>query len=52
MKYYIKITNKETNESMVMSVPVFTSKKKAEEWAKELDKAMNDNAKSEVISEV
>lgn len=40
MKYYIKVTNTETGKSMVMSIPVFTSRKKAQEFADEFVKPM------------
>lgn len=32
MKYYIKAKNTETGKVMIMSTPVFTSRKKAQEF--------------------
>ena len=49
MKYYIRTKNTETGKSMVMDIPVFTNKKKAQKWAEEFDKAMKGKAKSEVV---
>ena len=49
MKYYIKAKNTKTGESMVMSIPVFTSRKKAQEWADEFVKSMTPVARLEVI---
>ena len=49
MKYYIKITNTETNESMITNTPKFTSKKKAQEWAEAFDKSIKAKSKSEVV---
>lgn len=33
MKYYIKARNTETGQTMIMATPVFTSRKKAQEFA-------------------
>lgn len=49
MKYYIKAKNTETGESMIMSIPVFTSKKKAQEWANSFDNTMKGIAESKVV---
>ena len=51
MKYYIKAKNTKTGECMIMSIPVFTSKKKAQEWADEFVKCMTPVARLEVIKE-
>lgn len=49
MKYYIKATNTKTGETMVMSRPIFTSRKKAQEFANEFVKSMPKVASMEVI---
>lgn len=49
MKYYIKAKNTKTGECMVMSVPVFTSRKKAQEWADAFESKMTPVAKLEVV---
>ena len=49
MKYYIKMTNTETGRAMIHPSPTFTSKKKAQEWAGEFEKAMKGKAKAEVV---
>lgn len=49
MKYYIRTTNTETNKTMVMTTPTFTSKKKAQQWAEAFDKSMKGKSKSEVV---
>ena len=51
MKYYIKAKNTKTGECMIMSIPVFMSKKKAQEWADEFVKCMTPVARLEVIKE-
>lgn len=51
MKYYIKAKNTETGESMIMSIPVFTSKKKAQAWAEEFEKKMTPVGKAEVVKQ-
>lgn len=38
MKYYIKATNTETGKTEIMATPVFTNRKKAEEWADQFEK--------------
>lgn len=40
MKYYIKATNTETGKTMIMTTPVFTSKKKAQEFADKFAKTL------------
>ena len=49
IKYYIKATNTKTGETMVMSRPIFTSRKKAQEFANEFVKSMPKVASMEVI---
>ena len=39
MKYYIKAKNTKTGESAIMNIPVFTSRKKAQEWADDFVKS-------------
>lgn len=51
MKYYIKATNIKTGETMVMSRPVFTSRKKAQDFADQFVKSMPKVARMEVIKE-
>ena len=48
MKYRIKATNTRTNQTIIMSVPVFTSKAEAQEFADKFVKLVQ-NAKLEVI---
>ena len=40
MKYYIKARNTETGKTMIMSTPVFTSRKKAQEFADSFTKSL------------
>ena len=40
MKYYIKATNTETGVTQIMAMPVFTNRKKAEEWADKFEKSV------------
>lgn len=40
MKYYIKATNTETGKTMIMSIPVFTSRKKAQAFADNFAKSL------------
>lgn len=49
MKYYIKAKNTETGKSMIMSTPVFTSRKKAQEFADKFVKLCTDVAELTVI---
>lgn len=51
MKYYIKAKNTKTGESMIMSMPVFTSKAKAQAFANNFVKLMNGVAELTVIKE-
>lgn len=51
MKYYIKAKNTKTGESMIMSVPVFTNRKKAQEFADKFMEYMTPVAELEVIRE-
>lgn len=51
MKYYIKTKNMKTGESMILSSPVFTSKKKAQEWANSFDNTMKGIAESKVVKQ-
>ena len=51
MKYYIKAKNTETGEEVIITIPVFTSRKKAQEWADEFVKAMTPVAELEVITQ-
>lgn len=49
MKYYIRAINTETKKSMIMEMPVFTNKKKAEAWAEEFSKVMTKVGRAEVV---
>lgn len=40
MKYYIKARNTETGQTMIMATPVFTSEKKAQEFADSFTKSL------------
>lgn len=40
MKYYIKAKNTETGKTMIMSTPVFTSRKRAQEFADGFTKSL------------
>lgn len=40
MKYYIKATNTATGQTMIMNTPVFTSRKKAQEFADNFTKTL------------
>ena len=51
MKYYIKAKNTETGKAVIMTMPVFTSKKKAQEFADEFVKLCSPVAELTVIKE-
>ena len=51
MKYYIKAKNTETGEVVILTVHVFTSRKKAQEWADEFVKSMTPVAELKVITQ-
>lgn len=52
MKYYIKATNTETGVTRIMATPIFTNKRKAEEWADKFEKSFcTPIAKLKVIRE-
>lgn len=40
MKYYIKARNIETGKTIIMSTPVFTNRKKAQEFADNFTKSL------------
>ena len=50
MKYYIKLTNTKSERKAIMESPVFTSKRKAKEWAEAFEKSMHGIAKAEVTN--
>ena len=50
MKYYIKAKNTKTGKGAIMNTPVFTSKKKAEEFVKEFMRQVP-NSYMEVIKD-
>lgn len=49
MKYYIKATNTKTGRTEIMATPVFTSRKKAQEFANKFVKLMTPVAEMKVI---
>ena len=49
MKYYIKAKNTKTGRTEIMTMPVFTSRKKAQEFANEFVKLMTPAAELKVI---
>ena len=52
MKYYILARNTETGKTMVMTVPVFTNRKKAQKWADDFVKSFGTSvAEATVIRE-
>lgn len=52
MKYYIKATNTKTGHTEIMAMPIFTSRKRATEWADKFEKSVCTSvARLEVIRE-
>ena len=50
MKYYIKAKNTKTGKGAIMNTPVFTSRKKAEKFAREFMR-LQPNAYMEVVKD-